>query len=139
MDGKKCYPDDIDDKLQLSEFVMRNIQKGEHAESFKKFFCIVIKEYIIEACKENKFDLQLDDLNTFIGINILSCINKRKSQRDFWSTDPYLSLEVVRSAIQRNKCEEIKSKLKYLKSKDNIPTDKTWRVRKLLKLFQINI
>ena len=51
-----------------------------------------MKEYIIEACKENEFDLQLDDLSTFIGIIILSSINKRKSQRDFWSTDPCMFL-----------------------------------------------
>ena len=105
---------------------MKNIQKSKPVELFKKFFTISIKEYIIEACKGNEFDLQLDDLNTFIGIIILSSINKKKSQRDFWSTDPYLSLEVVRSAMQQNKFEGIKSKLK-------------WRIRKLLKLSQINI
>ena len=76
-------------------------------ELFEKFFSISVKEYIIEACKENEFDLQLDDLNTSIGIIILSFINNRKSQRDFWSTDPYLSLEVVRSVMQRNTFEEM--------------------------------
>ena len=98
-----------------------------------------MKKYITEACKENEFDLQLDDLDTFIGIIILSSINKRKSQRGFWSTNPYLSLEVVCSAMQWDKFEEIKSKLKYSKSRDYDPSDKAWRVRKLLKLFQINI
>ena len=80
MDGGKCYPDGIDDKLQLSESVMKNIQKSELVELFKKFFSISMKEYIIEACKKSEFDLQLDDLNTFIGIIILSSINKRKSE-----------------------------------------------------------
>ena len=115
MDGKKCYPDDIDNKLQLSESVMKNIQKSEPVELFEKFVSISLKECIMEAHKDNEFDLQLDDLNTFIGIIILSSINKRKSQRDFWSTDPYLSLEVVRSATQWDKFEEIKLKFKYFK------------------------
>ena len=77
MDGEKFYPDDIDDKSQLSECVMKNIQKSEPVELFEKFFFILMEEYIIEACKENKFDLQLDDLNTFIGIIILSSISNR--------------------------------------------------------------
>ena len=139
MDDENCYPDDIGDKLQLNESVMKNIQKSEPAKLFEKFFSMSMKQYIIEAWNEAEFDLQLEDLNTFIGIIILNSINERKSQRNFWSTEPYLSLELVRSAMQRDIFEEIKSKLKYSKSKDNDPTDKAWRVRKLLKLFQINV
>lgn len=139
IDGEKSYTDDIDDELRLSQSVIRDIQKSEPVELFEKFFTNSMKKYIIEACKENNFDLNLDDLNTFIGIIILSSINKRKSQRDYWSTDPYLSLEVVSSAMQRDKFLEIKSKLKYSKSKDKDPNDKAWRVRRLLKMFQTNI
>jgi len=67
-----------------------------------------MKEYIIDACKENGFDLPLVDLNTFIGIIIMSSFNKRKSQRDYWSTDLFLSYEVVSSAMARTKFEQIK-------------------------------
>ncbi|XP_034935816.1 piggyBac transposable element-derived protein 3-like [Chelonus insularis] len=81
----------------------------------------------------------LDDLNTFIGIIIVSSFNKRKSQRDYWSTDPFLLCEVVSSAMQRDTFEKIKSELKYSMPKDNDPSDKAWRVRKLLQLFQRNI
>jgi len=46
---------------------------------------------------------------------------------------------MVSSAMSRDKFEEIKSKLKYSKTKDQDANDKGWRVRALLKLFQSNI
>ena len=54
--------------------------------------------------RETVFDLQLDDLNTFIGI-IISSFNKRRSQRDYWSPKPFLSCEVVSSAMTRDEFE----------------------------------
>jgi len=98
-----------------------------------------MKQYIIDASKENNYDLKLQDLDTFVGIVIFSSFNKRKSQRDYWLSDPFLSCEIVSSAMSRNKFEEIKSKMKYSKAKDEDPNDKGWRVRSLLKLFQNNI
>ena len=98
-----------------------------------------MKQYIIDASKENNYDLKLQDLDTSIGIVIFTSFNKRKSQRDYWSSDLYLSSEIVSSAMSRNKFEEIKSKLKYSKAKDKDPNDRGWRIRSLLKLFQNNI
>ena len=49
MDDENCYPDDIGDKLQLNESVMKNIQKSEPAKLFEKFFSMSMKQYIIEA------------------------------------------------------------------------------------------
>jgi len=62
-----------------------------------------MKNYIIAATKENGYELSLSDLNTFIGIIIFSSFNKRKSQCDYWSTDPYLSSEIISSAMSRDK------------------------------------
>ena len=98
-----------------------------------------MKQYIIDASKENNYDLKLQDLDTFIGIVIFSSFNKRKSQRDYWSSDPFLSSEIVSSAMTRDKFEEIKSKIKYSKAKDKDPNDRGWRVRSMLKLFQNNL
>ncbi|KAL7302631.1 hypothetical protein TKK_0004693 [Trichogramma kaykai] len=72
-------------------------------------------------------------------IIILTLFNKRKSQRDYWSTDPFSSCEVISSAMSSKKFEEIKSKLKYSKAKDQNSTDCGWRVRFLLNLFQTYI
>lgn len=137
--GERMYPDIIEDKILLPKSTKDKIRKSEPVELFETFFPIEMKEYIIGACKENGFDLSLLDLNTFIGIVITSSFNKRKSQRDYWSTDPFLSCEVISSAMSRIKFELIKSKLKFSKAKDKDANDKGWRVRALLKLFQKNI
>jgi len=139
IDGERTYFDKIADEILLSKSVKDEIRKSEPVQLFNSFFSIEMKEYIIDACKENGLDLWLDDLDTFIGIIIVTSFNKRKSQRDYWSTDPFLSCEIISSAMARTKFELIKSKLKYSKSKDNNSNDKGWRVRKLMRLFQKNI
>lgn len=138
-DGEKKYADIPEEKILLPESVKNNIRESEPVKLFETFFSTEMKQYIIDACKENKYDLKLQDLNTFIGIIILTSFNKRKSQRDYWSVDPFLSCEMVSSAMSRDKFEEIKSKLKYSKTKDQDPNDKAWRIRALLKFFQSNI
>jgi len=100
------------------ESVKKNIRESEPVNYLKQFFSIEMKQYIIDACKENKYDLELQDLNTFIGIIILTSFNKRKSQRDYWLLNSFLSCEMVSSAMSCDKFEEIKSKLKYSKTKD---------------------
>lgn len=91
-----------------------------------------MKNYVVEATKENGYTLNLDDLNTYLGILILSSFNKRKSQKDFWSLDPLLCCDIVRSAMSRDTFLEIKSKIKYSKTSDEKKDDKAWRVRILL-------
>ena len=55
----------------------KNIRDSEPVELFETFFCIEMKQYIIDACKENGFDLQLQDLNTFLGIIIVTFFTER--------------------------------------------------------------
>ena len=135
-DDEKKNPDVIEDHILLKKSAKKNILDSETVELFETFFSIEIKQYIIDACRENDFDLQLQDLNTFLGIIIVTSFNKRKSQRDYWSTDPFISCDVISSAMSRNTFEEIKSRLKYSKAADHDVNDNAWRVRALLKLFQ---
>jgi hypothetical protein len=139
IEGEKLHPDSCEDKVLLSESQKKKIRRSEPFQLFETFFSIEMKKYIIDACKDNGYDLKLKDLDTFIGIVIFSTFNPRKSQRDYWSSDPYLSNEVVSSAMSRQQFEIIKSKLKYSKNKDKDSNDRGWRVRSLLKLFQNNI
>lgn len=138
-DGEKIHEDIFENKVLLTGSVKKNIRESEPMKLFETFFSNEMKQYIIDACKENKYDLELLDLNTFIGIIILTSFNKRKSQRDYWSSDPFLSCEMISSAMSRDKFEEIKSKIKYSKTKDQDSNDKGWRVRALLRIFQRNI
>ena len=75
---------------------MRN---SSHVQLFEHFFSIELKNYIVEATKVNGYTLNLDDLNIYIGILILSSFNKRKSQKDYGSLDPLLCCKIVRSAM----------------------------------------
>lgn len=139
IDGEKSYPNTCEETILLSEATKKNIQACEPFQLFETFFSAEMKQYIIDASKENNYDLKLQDLDTFIGIVIFSSFNKRKSQRDYWSSDPFLSSEIVSSAMTRDKFEEIKSKIKYSKAEDKDPNDRGWRVRSMLKLFQNNL
>ena len=61
--------------------------------------------------------------NTFQGIIIVTSFNKRKSQRDYWSTGPFISCDVISSAMSRKTFEEIRSRLKYSKAGDHDAND----------------
>lgn len=98
-----------------------------------------MKVHILNATTENKCQLSNLELDTFIGIIIFSAINKRESQRDYWSTDPYLSCEVVKSTMSSIHFKEIKSKIKYSKSLECKENNKAWPVRYILKKFCENI
>jgi len=138
-DGEKKYCSDLEDEILLNDSTKKKIRESEPIELFEVFFSTEMKQYIIDASKENDLHLQMHDLNIFIAILMVSSFNKRKSQRDYWSKDPFLSCEVVSSAMARDTFENIKSKLKYSKSDDNNSDDKGWRVRALLTMFQKNI
>ena len=122
-DGEKRYPDVIEDNILSTESAKENIRDSEPVELFETFFSIEIKQYIIDACKDNDIDLQLQDSNTLIGIIIVTSFNKRKSQRDYWSTDLFISCDVISSAMSRKTFEEIKSRLKYSKAGDHDAND----------------
>ncbi|XP_066582088.1 piggyBac transposable element-derived protein 3-like [Prorops nasuta] len=139
VDGEKNCKDQIENETLLSDSQKKMIVQSTPVQLFESFFSDEIKNYISAATKENNFELSRSDLDIFIGILIFSCFNKRKSQRDVWSTDPFLSANVVSSVMSRNRFESIKAHIKYSKASDNNPNDKGWRVRSLINLFQKNI
>lgn len=139
VNGETTSTGNLENLLLLTDTNKKKINESSPVELFENFFCDEIKNYIIEATSENGLDLSLQDFNTFVGIIILTAINKRKSQRDHWSTDPYLRNNVIACAMSRTEFEKIKSKLKYSKSKDTDHNDKGWRVRAILEMFRRNI
>ncbi|XP_066590837.1 piggyBac transposable element-derived protein 3-like [Prorops nasuta] len=136
--GERKY-DILHDDLFLSNKDKSFIQSKSFTELFELFFCAEIKNYIIESTKLNGHLLTFDELNIFIGIIIFSSYNKRLSQRDFWSNDPFLHSDPVASAMSRNHFEKIKSKLKFSKPEGNNPTNKIWRVQKIVDIFRKNL
>lgn len=80
-----------------------------------------------------------DNLDTFVGILLLSSYNMRGEQKEYWSKDPDLKCDIVRLAMSRKRFYQIKSKIKYSKRKNKDDSDKAWRVRAIVNLFKENI
>lgn len=139
IEGEKKYSNNFENEILLTGAQKTKILGCLPVEIFELFFSISMKNHIIEATKENGYDITIHDLNTFIGIIVFSSLNERKSQRDYWSLDPYLGCEVVSAAMSRNKFESIKSHLKYSKVAEQNPNDRGWKVRFLLTEFRKNI
>lgn len=138
-EGEKVYSEEVKDSLFLNDSTKKMIYNSSPVQLFEMFFCRAIKDYIIAATKENGFDLSLLLLNAFIGIIIFSSFNRRKSQRDYWSNDPYLKSDVVSATMSSKTFEQIKSKIKYSKSSDRNDGDRGWRVRHIIDQFRKNI
>ena len=66
LDGPPCTIDWICNEKYSEKWASRIIWN---------IFSDQMKEYIIDACKKNGFDLQLDNLNTFFGIMMISSCN----------------------------------------------------------------
>lgn len=80
----------------------------------------------------------MHDLNTFLGILILTTFNQRSAIKDYWSTNPLLECPIVRSAMSRDKFLLIKRNIKYSKQLEKNPNDPAWRVRTVFEIFRKN-
>lgn len=138
-DGEKVCSGNVDDQLLLSDAVKKKICSMSPVQLFELFFSKEIKNYIIEASEANGLDLSIQELDTFVGILLLSSYNVRNEQREYWETDPLVKCSIVSSAMTRDRFGEIKTKIKYSKLDDKNDNDKAWKVREILNLFKKNI
>ncbi|XP_058793768.1 piggyBac transposable element-derived protein 2-like [Phymastichus coffea] len=137
--SEKVCPGNVENELLLSDSVKKKICSMSPVQLFELFFSKEIKNYIIEASEANGLDLSVQELNTFVGILLLSSYNIRNELREYWETDPLVKCSVVSSAMSRDRFCEIKTKIKYSKPKDKNDHDKAWKVREILNLFKTNI
>ncbi|XP_058810121.1 piggyBac transposable element-derived protein 3-like [Phymastichus coffea] len=139
VDGEKKYHSNLKNEILLSEKDKNFISQCSDSKLFELFFSTDIKQYIIEATKINGYDLTPEKLNAFLGIIIFTMFNKRLSQRDYWSKDPFLGCALVPNVMSRDEFEEIKSKLKLSKPEDEDSNDRVWRVRSVFNIFRKNL
>jgi len=131
-DGEQVYSADLEDQLLLSVAKQRDIAAMSHVELFELFFSSEIKNYIIEASQKNGLQISVEELNTFVGILLLSSVNIRNNQYEYWEIDSLVNCTDISSAMSRNRFKEIKSKIKYSKPTDRNDIDKAWKVRQIL-------
>lgn len=77
---KNCSKN-FDDHLLLSNAIQR--KTSAPVQLFEIFFSREIKNYIIEASKENSLQLSIEELNNFVDILLLSSYNIRNDQREY--------------------------------------------------------
>ena len=97
-----------------------------------------MKNYIIEATTENNFDLNENDLERFIVIIMITIINPRKQQSDYWSNKRLLQCPIIKNLMPREKFVKIKKYIRFYKLEDEDKDDKVWKVRHLYDLFREN-
>lgn len=137
--GEKVYKDKLSNENLLTEKDKKKISSLSYTELFELFVNPRLKKLIIDSTTESGYPLTLEELNKVIGFAIFTSFNKRLSQKDYWSTDPFLRAEPVAQAMSRNKFLEIKSALKYVPLTDKNDTDRIWRVRRMVDIFNDNI
>ena len=136
--GEKKYTEILQDKILLSATNKKMMQSMSYVQLFELYYSTEIKNNIIDCTQENGYPLTLEEFHVFLGIIILSIVIKRKSQKDYWSSNPLLDCKPIKSVMGRDKFLKIKSKIKLSKAEDQNNNDKTWKVRKVLEIYRKN-
>jgi len=130
---------DDDDNGLFDTSPIEHLKFHNSLQLFEHFFSFSIKNYIIEATSENGFDLNITDLNKFITVVMITIINSRKRQKDYWSKQSIISCPVIANIMSRNKFCDIKKNIRFYKAQDHDDDDKVWKIRTLYNLFRENI
>lgn len=138
-DAQEYLLDECTDNYSFNLSALSHLKLKNAFELFRLFFTDEMKNHIIEATKENNFELSGDDFDKFLVIIMISIFNARKSQRDYWSTKLLLGCPIVQKLMSRNEFFEIKKNIKFYKNEDRNDHDKVWKVRKLYNIFRSNI
>jgi len=106
-------------------------------ELFQIFFTDEMRNHILEATRENGFDLSNNSLNKFILVIMISIFNSRKSQSDYWSSKS--ACPIVKKIMSKNDFPSIERNIKFYKTEEKNMNDKVWKVKTLYNLFRKNI
>lgn len=137
--GQAYHSYDLENKNFLNNDQKQKIKHMSKLELYELFFSQEMKNIIIEATRENDFDLSLESFQKFMGILILSIMNSRKNVRDYWSNRDSLRCKIVAETMSRNEFLKIKRFMKFAKTCEKNVNDEVWRVRTLIEKFRLNL
>jgi len=69
---------------------------------------------------------------------MITIINSRKRQKDYWSKQSIISCPVIANIMSKNKFCDIKKNIRFHKTQDHDDDDKVWKIRTLYNLFREN-
>lgn len=105
-------------------------------EIFNRFFDEETSQLIIEQSvsyaksKGNKkFDFKIEELKVFLGILLVSTYNKVSHRRMYWQERKDSRNEAIKSAMSRNRFEEILHYLHFIDNNNLIMDDKFTKLR----------
>ena len=115
-------------------------------ELFEKLMTPSILDHIVKetvryaaSCK-NKFDFtfSVDELKIFIGILLFSGYHQVPSERDYWSTDEDLGVQIIKNAMSRNRYQLLKSVIHFCNNEEAKTNkhDRGFKVRSLISLVR---
>lgn len=125
---------------------IQNISENLHGKSPYEFFKLFVDEEVMQTIvdfsmkyalieKNNAgFIMNLDDLEVFFGILILSGYHTLPQVHMYWSTDADKGVQIVKDSMSRNKFYSIKENLHL---SDNNKLDKTDKFAKLTPVFDL--
>ena len=90
--------------------------------------------------KGHVFDIGIDELKAFFGMNIVMGYHTLPSIRDYWSTEPDLHVPFIANIMTRKRFEEIRSML-HFNDNENMTTpgdlnhDRAFKIRPVIEHF----
>ena len=109
----------------------------EPIELFRLLFDEEMKQLIITETlryaqqKNNTLTFREEDLETFVGIILLTGYNRRPRQRQYWSKDDDIECNLVARSMSRNTFENIKRNLHFANNENLREGDKMAKVQPL--------
>lgn len=95
----------------------------------------ICKQSVIYSTQKNVHDFQLSSncLKNFFGILFFTGYHRLPSERDYWSTDDDLGVQIIRKTMPRNRFVTIKRFLHFVNNEDaqNYQNDRGFKIRLL--------
>lgn len=126
----------------------KSVEVLSPVQVFEQIFDSSVYDLIIQEtnryanAEKNKhgYSASIDDIKIFIGFLIFTGYHRLPSERDYWSEDEDLRVDLVRNAMSRNAYLELKSVIHF---QDNTTAaqhkdDKCFKIRPLVEIVNAN-
>ena len=80
-------------------------------------------------------DVDVDELQRFLGIRLLMGLHPLPAYRDFWSNWHLKGDPTIKATMTRDRFEKIQSNLHFTDNEDDRASDKLWKIRPVVDVF----
>jgi DNA excision repair protein ERCC-6 len=141
------FPDSFPDSSSINE--LKNALEGKSVvDLFEEFFDEAVLNLIVtettryaqEIKNKTSFNVSMDSIKVFIGFLVFSGYHTLSNQKDYWSEDDDLGVQLVKDAMSRNSFLEIKSNIHFQNNNlaNENKNDRGFKIRPLMDLVNKN-